>query len=128
MRRKSKKTIINETREYYKNNSRAIDTDESGYESCVYLNSEGDSCAVGRCIPLNRLKSLSDSNGKAADDFDDLDSLLRWDYRGHDVDFWCELQEFHDNYDNWEPKVKGPGNKLTNRGRRTLRRLLKEYS
>jgi len=105
---KTKREIIEETYEYYKTHPKAI----SG-KGCAYLTSDGNMCAVGRCMNDETIKfqwenmNLTackapyrgfdfrygiciDSNAQV------LDSLLKEEYRGHEYDFWEKLQHFHD--------------------------------
>ena len=94
--------------------------------TCVYYNSEtGAMCLVGRCLidPQkaenedigaldHHLYSLKDEAEFLELDPDsvydedgcliDLENRLKPEYRGHNLSFWLDLQEFHDTSSNWE--------------------------
>ena len=103
----TKEEIINETVEYYK------DASKRGYnatnERCEYLTESGNMCAVGRClIPGSLMESFSGETrdaqsmrdcGLSVLDVDNLEEILKPDYRGHCRNFWAHLQILHDNDD-----------------------------
>lgn len=94
----TKQEIIEETVEYYKNNPFGYDLNRDGISEggCVYYGPNKQMCAVGRCLidPTNTniifgsVTSIGRNNN--------LDDLLKEQYRGHDLSFWQELQSFHD--------------------------------
>lgn len=90
--------IINETVEYYKTHNRAISLDPHGNFVCHYINSAGDMCAVGRCL-IDPIDIRGDVYFICPDD--GLDTILKEEYRGHDIGFWNELQKIHDRNYNW---------------------------
>ena len=76
-------------------------------QSCVYHDApSGAMCAVGRCL-MNAKEfqqnfselGLSDLPGHVADN---LDELLKPEYRGHDLSFWTDLQNLHDDNSHWD--------------------------
>lgn len=88
----SKQQIIEETVEYYKNNPFGYDSDAG---QCVYYGSDGQMCAVGRC--LIDATSVLNQSGSAKGLFNTFgENILQEKYRGHDADFWQRLQFFHD--------------------------------
>lgn len=100
--------IIDETVKFYGEDfkRRAV---EDG--SCLYTTADGRNCAVGRCLlgkykkvsmPWN--KGLSPINVADCIGMEDMDSLLLKKYRGHDTEFWGEIQSFHDDSRNWSEK------------------------
>jgi hypothetical protein len=93
---KTKVEIINETVKYY-----SEDPSRRGFEpgrGCVYLTSTGCMCAVGRCLIdpskgfLGDVPSFCRVDGMPAD----LETELKPEYRGHDLQFWGDLQRLHD--------------------------------
>lgn len=92
----SKQQIIEETVEYYKNNPFGYDPKKFGCSGgCVYYGTEGQMCAVGRClIDAAFVLNQSDSVTKLLNTFGE--DILQEKYRGHDADFWQNLQFFHD--------------------------------
>lgn len=105
--------IIEETANFYNLGNRGVRNINSG--SCVYQSDDGTKhCAVGRCIEPDALYHFTDF---AEEDltgvrhlFEDpeglffeknLDDYLKEEYRGHDIDFWADLQEFHDDTICW---------------------------
>jgi hypothetical protein len=99
---KTKVEIINETVQYYsEDTSRRGFNSEHGYQ---YLTPTGKMCAVGRCL-------LDPNKGYAGTVYGfrllsnhghiPIDPELKPEYRGHEIDFWCELQALHDNSEYW---------------------------
>ena len=109
---KTKAEIVVETLLHYNLNNRGHNRAEG---HCTYLDkSTGNKCAVGRCIQDSEIEKVrvfeqeqinqgdgSPSAAKLAANFNDLDSLLSPDYRGHDYAFWGHLQFFHDSSYMW---------------------------
>lgn len=127
---KTKVEIINETPEYYKTNPRGLD-DALG--SCVYYNpTTGAMCNVGRCcIKPSYLWYGPPSDGILVEGKDSdkrvwIDELLKPEYRGHDVNFWDDLQSFHDRPRFWKANDKG-GSDLTSAGYERLEELLARW-
>lgn len=91
----TKQEIIEETVKYYKNNPFGYNPDTT---SCVYLGSEGQMCAVGRCmLQPEEFGEEAISADMLAETQEQFDSLLKEQYRGHEIVFWNNLQNFHDN-------------------------------
>jgi hypothetical protein len=96
---KTRLEIIQETQDTYSDpRMRAIGAPYCGCSACHYLHPDGTGrmCAVGRCM-----KSPGSAEGeswvsKLAEDHGGLDILLKDEYTGHPLDFWTQLQRFHD--------------------------------
>lgn len=109
---KSKAEIVVETLLHYNLKNRGYNA-EGDY--CTYLDkSTGNKCAVGRCILDSEIEKVSEYEekhiketngsptvGDLATYFNDIDYLLSPEYRGHDVDFWGNLQYIHDGSQFW---------------------------
>jgi hypothetical protein len=54
-------------------------------------------CAVGMCLTPNGVKYAMDNYIDDVYDFGEVDPLLQEKYQGHSINFWAELQGFHDN-------------------------------
>ena len=112
---KSKYEIIDETVEYYENHPRAI----SSTGRCQYVTADGEVCAVGRCVenPV-----FLEQEFAIVESIPNLDNELREDYRGHDMEFWSDLQQLHDNDNYWDHR------RLSNIGIRYVEGLWDKYS
>ena len=111
---KTKLKIVVETACYYNSGNRGYNG-SSG--SCTYLNDEGNMCAVGRCMNEGSLQEVSlrerERKNKRASDglslavdglaklYNGIDILLKPEYRGHDLEFWENMQCLHDNSRAW---------------------------
>jgi len=127
----TKKEIILETVEYYKNNNRAVD-DKS--KTCYYVLPDNNRCAVGRCLNSKTIKKEKKKMTVGDIGFlidihhvDSLDELLKEKYKGHDEIFWNDLQDLHDSSFYWLKYKTKPGHKLTKVGTIRLKVLLSEY-
>ena len=104
----TKEEIIRETVEYYK------DASKRGYdevkEVCMYLTEGGNMCAVGRCLipgslmevkrPFIPLKVVEMESCQASVmNIENLEEILKPEYRGHSIKFWIRLQNLHDSYE-----------------------------
>jgi len=104
----TKEEIIRETVEYYK------DASKRGYdevkEACMYLTEGGNMCAVGRCLipgsmmevkrPFIPLKVVEMEACQASVmNIENLEEILKPEYRGHSIKFWIRLQNLHDSYE-----------------------------
>jgi hypothetical protein len=110
---KTKLEIIQETQDAYPHTlCRAVDEHRrQGVSACYYIDllsarnggrhNNGAMCAVGRCMIApeeaqgSSVKFIWEENGS-------LDHFLKEEYRGHEINFWIELQRFHDNGENFE--------------------------
>lgn len=112
----TKLEILEETLEYYSKNNRGLSEDMN----CVYINSEGDMCAVGRCLK-NPIRMIEGSIQINFSENEELDKYLKDIYKGHDLNFWQKLQNFHDNSNFWD------GHELTARGLENFNKLKVKY-
>tara|TARA_R110000824_G_scaffold72334_3_gene184565 strand:- start:4736 stop:5170 length:435 start_codon:yes stop_codon:yes gene_type:complete len=111
--------ILKDTRDYYKedpDNRRSIDDDGN----CNYTWGENH-CAVGRYLKpefqREQWSSNNDSVNQLCEEYEDasaygIDWVLRDEVHGIDVDFWMQLQDFHDNRHNWITKKTASGTQL----------------
>ncbi len=122
----TKAEILEETTNFYNSTNRAM---KDG--ACVYLDDEGNKCAVGRCILPEKLSwamsleettdveslelSIIEDGGKS------LDDILKPEYCGHEFDFWDNLQQFHDTNEFWNE------NGLTDEGENAYDELTEKY-
>jgi hypothetical protein len=110
---KTKLEIIQETQDAYPHTfCRAVDDYYLKSASCFYIDTKdsqtggehdnGAMCAVGRCM-LNPKKygGFAVSLHEALKPQGGLDTLLKPEYRGHCVEFWGDLQSFHDDGENF---------------------------
>ena len=99
MKKLTQKEIVLETVEYYRTHKRALDVNDV----CKYLTEEGDMCAFGRCV-INPSALIE---GYYVPAQVDIEQILKTEYQGHDVDFWWELQRFHDVECHWTANELG---------------------
>jgi len=122
---KTKRQIILETSKAYTYKNRSIVKTSLyiGGEGCVYKDSKGNKCAVGRCLLSKSTIFDTMNEGYGASNIGGvkLDKELKPSYRGHSVKFWEDLQKFHDEKKNWGDKG------LTELGDQHLERLLKKW-
>lgn len=115
---KTKLQILQETADYYSADpSRRAITD--GF--CDYIADNGNKCAVGRCSRFS--KKLFDIAGTANEVLETYSDkqFFKPEYQGHSIEFWRELQLFHDNDYLWTKTG------LSSKGRRRLQALKKKY-
>lgn len=126
VKQKTKTEILKEAFEYYAADPsrRAINAEGS----CRYLMKDGRKCAVGRCL-IEGKKICYGSFQKdpifaeiQANQIANLDSHLLPEYRGHSVDFWQELQYWHDCCSNFI------GTSLSAKGQHDAEFLLEKYA
>ena len=106
VKRKSRVEIIEETANFYNLTNRGYD---DSIDQCVYKNGEDKKCAVGRCLnsettPHNIFKFRGDAEDLESfcisqDIF--LEDLFLEQYKGHKIEFWMDLQNFHDKHEYW---------------------------
>jgi hypothetical protein len=127
----TKREIIEETKEYYSSDPSRRAYDEK-YGGCRYLTADGRQCAVGRCFMPNAeivrdeyyrvdvSVSQLDAGG-SADKIKNLEEILKPEYRGHEPEFWLNLQVFHDLNKVW------CSSGLTEKGEEYYQNLLKKW-
>jgi hypothetical protein len=102
---KTKHEIIDETAQAYSDPQlRAVIP--SNFE-CQILMIDGRKCALGRCMKdetaqIFRGQSGPDLTLGSGVKNEEIDALLKEEYRGHDKFFWAAIQEFHDIDRHWE--------------------------
>ena len=75
-------------------------------ENCRYTTEDGRHCAVGMCMTKESETNFGDFIGSFPSlidlhDIDNHDSLLQEKYHGHHIDFWSDMQVFHDTHHNF---------------------------
>ena len=125
--------IIAETIEYYKNNPRGIK--QNTQSVCVYYDVETENkCAIGRCLIkpedfkdwyLN-IEAIMETlipeidNEKLVNE--KLNSILKEQYKNHNLHFWKNLQLLHDTPQNWLCNEKGCT--LTKHGKENVKQMI----
>lgn len=104
----TKVEIITETMEFYSHDTSRRSKNDVGL--CVYNGEGGNHCAVGRCM-LDTYRAqgtdLKVDSYVTAEllshelDLNSIDDALEEVYRGHELDFWANLQSFHDLDQHW---------------------------
>lgn len=130
----TKTEIIQETYNYYTQDPkrRGIQLDPAGNPTarCLYKNiATGSRCAVGRCLVDEvvdaALHVFNNSYGSVGNMFEsqwnELETLLKPEYKGHSQYFWEQLQNFHDDPNNWGKEG------ITEQGKRLYQGLLREF-
>lgn len=119
--------IIQETAAYYgEDPSRRglfLDSNSVGdpLTKCAYITKDGKMCAVGRCLIDPGVISYDTSIYSALNDKELEQEDFKEPYRGHDADFWTDVQDLHDSALNWD------GTGLTKKGKDILEYLLTKY-
>lgn len=87
----------------YTRSNRGIDKDR-----CYYIApGNGVMCAVGRCCEAPQSEWIGSFTRLRLSENDDClspadrESLLKPEYRGHPAFFWTDLQDLHDEWENW---------------------------
>ena len=117
--------IINETANFYKKDPLNRRSFASDNDICAYNSSDGNHCAVGRCLQKKYrdlgedLEFNSESICELTDFYckNSLDEMLMPRYRGQDLELWQDLQALHDYENFWDEKG------LTENGQRKLSKL-----
>ena len=123
----TKTEIIEETANFYNLSNRGYD---DSITQCIYKNGEDKKCAVGRCLnsettPHNIFKFRGDVEDLESfcisqDIF--LEDLFLEQYKGHEIEFWTDLQNFHD----CEYNFSTTG--LTSKGKQAKQELIEKWS
>ena len=123
----TKLEIIDETIDYYKTHKRSI----TGNGTCLYVGIDNNRCAVSRCVIEEKLNIFANHEGESIicviHNEDNIDSLLKEEYHGHDITFWENMQELHDCDSYWDINSEIPFNELTHQGRARLYNIKNEY-
>lgn len=95
---------------------------------CQYRTSDGRMCAVGMCMNDkaigkydNYVGSISEMTGRIISEGKSLDSIFKEEYRGHNVNFWDDLQCLHDGDYYWTDKG------LSHIGKEEVEVLIRKY-
>lgn len=124
MTKLTKAEIIKETADYYGSNPNLRGYSTTLKECIYYSKAQPENkCAVGRCIKEDMLPLLDGVistvftleetlNRKVSDLYIEFENFLKPEYQGHSLEFWDELQSFHDLGENWDehgltPKGQG---------------------
>jgi len=118
---KSVKEIVNETVKYYRTHPMGIIGDKCKY----FIEETGAMCAVGRCLEQPELFKNQNGCVLFLVQFDCLDSKLKPEYRGHNINFWKHLQCLHDTSNYWTGRTP---NSLTLDGLNYKNWIISEFS
>lgn len=133
MKTLTKLQIINETVNRFNSNNRAVR--ESG--ECIYCSQDGRKCAVG--VYMDETNTPDRYYGSVLqlhrDALNGIDTLLVPEVRGHEIEFWKDVQDLHDNYisiNNSKHFYSGlmifwDENGLTDRGRHYVKQLKEKW-
>lgn len=126
---KTIREIVSETIEYIKSTPKAYDTKQ---DQCLYTKMVDDKkchCAVGRCLLEDFQREDWEHNRLGIQSFTKVNSILKEEYRGHDDEFWKDLQDLYDDVDNsyFEENEQG-GRDLTMKGHAYADSISLEYS
>lgn len=116
---KTKIEIIDYIVDYFQKNPRAKDRG-----ICVYLTSTGLRCAHSICLEDEFVKSTNFNKLRTARRLIKIygDNIHKPEFRGHDTDFWMDIQQLHDMNNFWRDY------ELTDDGKEFVRELKKKYS
>lgn len=94
---KSKLEIIEETVNYYSKDTSRRATTKDWF--CDYLTEDGRTCAIGRVLiePKSYNGDVYSLNISK-----DLETIIKEEYRGHNIGFWADLQRLHDKDNYWD--------------------------
>lgn len=127
MKRLSKEEIIRETVDFY-----SADTSRRSYvvdEGCTYNSENGTHCAFGRCmLPMYQEQGTNLISNDwpihimlENNNITNHDEVLQEQYKGHDLNFWREIQILHDNNKYWGENI------LTSKGFEAIKQLYQRY-
>ena len=85
--------IVEETLQYYLEDPSRRAVDAKG--RCQYYTEDGKMCAVGRCM-LYAPAHMHCTKAARSFTYEELQRLLKPDYREHSIEFWEDLQNIHD--------------------------------
>jgi hypothetical protein len=125
--RKTKLQIIEETAAFYMEDpnrraKKALPGTGAG-EYCVYVTEDGRRCAVGRYLlfpercPQGSIVDILNSDNSGIKQTDFIENA-----RGHEWDFWYDLQQFHDGISYWDKQG------ITIAGKEYLNRLKQKHA
>ena len=126
-----KEKILRRTITHFQNNPRStgsIEThDKKNITACYYQHPDDPNkrCAIGIWLKDEYLTSKLGSLKCLADEIFEVsswDDLLIDSVRGHELEFWRDLQALHDTEANWN------GNTLTTQGNKAVQRMIDSYN
>lgn len=108
MKNLTKLEILNETIAFY--NADVTKRSKTKDDDCSYNGVDGKHCAVGRCLLPKYHKQGENLKGNrlgiltlySLNKKEKLDEMLQEQYRGHENEFWVELQHLHDTDAFWD--------------------------
>ena len=97
--------ILEDTIEHYSDSPRAMD--KSG--SCQYIDEVGNHCAVGRYLKpeFQTIEFFANDGVSVGSLTQDVDTYLRSNVLGLVEKFWSDLQDVHDDNNNWAEYDEG---------------------
>tara|TARA_R110000824_G_scaffold17570_1_gene71047 strand:+ start:317 stop:712 length:396 start_codon:yes stop_codon:yes gene_type:complete len=97
--------ILEDTIEHYSDSPRAMD--KSG--SCQYTDEVGNHCAVGRYLKpeFQTIEFFANDGVSVGSLTQDVDTYLRSNVLGLVEKFWSDLQDVHDDNNNWAEYDEG---------------------
>lgn len=121
----TKEEIILETVNYYSEDPKGRRGIESSNNYCLYFTTDKKMCAFGRV--LKNPEDFEDDAGSSVKDLSKmftLNEIVKPEYTGHSVDFWQDLQDFHDDPFNWDIEE----NTISESGELRVKELLNRYA
>lgn len=111
--------IIDYVVDYFKENPRAKDG-----MNCLYLTKTGLRCGHSICLEDDFIKDTFIAKSTNAEILigNHGDDIHKPEFRGHDTDFWMNIQRIHDNNYFWRD------NELTDDGNQFIKELKQGYS
>ena len=112
---KTKAEIVDYVVDYFKTHPRAM----NAKLGCMYQTPKGNRCAHSICLSnegLNVVLKYDRNHCSSASDIigEFTDNIHKEEFRGHEIEFWDSVQQFHDNFYNWIPNEDG--NELSDEG------------
>ena len=105
--RLTKLQIIDETVEYYSKNPRSVKREDGQSLACYYYHPITNAqCAFSRCTIKEFKDKLIDCNKYPLyyvikKHEINVDTILQNKYKGHNEEFWTDIQNLHDSDSNW---------------------------
>lgn len=125
---KSYREIIEETAAAYTSLTRAADGGRNHSSECYYIHPDtGNMCGIGRCCEapssdwVGKWTHLHLNARSPKLEPHERELLLKPEYRGKDPYFWMELQDLHDQPNNWTKSG------LSQLGRQEVERLMERW-
>jgi len=120
--------IINNIANHYNLDNRSVSIVRNTPELCLYTDHKDDHCGVGRYFKEEYKTTTFNGNGEAINSLaieqsgkGELDFYLISEAQGYPLDFWEDIQNFHDRVEFWN--LEG----LSNKGKIYKQNLLEKY-